>query len=123
MAGQPADRFSIDADLSGIDIVETHQQINQRCLSASGRTDNRNTHTGLYIEVEVFDQLFVFVIAKCHIVDRHISGHGIDGSGRIGTLLFFFQKFENTAGARKRVLHLRDNGTDIIEWFHVLVCV
>ena len=123
MAGQFVDRLSVDADLSGIDIIEAHQQVDKRRLSASGRADNGNTHARLYVKIKVLDQFFLFVITKCYIIDRHISRHGIDRSGRVCTLLFLFQKSKDTACAGKRVLHLGDNGTDIIERFHILVCV
>ena len=73
MAGQLVDRLSVDADLSGIDIIEAHQQVDKRRLSASGRADNGNTHARLYVKIKVLDQFFLFVITECYIIDRHIS--------------------------------------------------
>ncbi len=62
MAGQFVDRLSVDADLSGIDIIESHQQVDKRRLSASGRADNGNTHARLYVKIKVLDQFF----SLCH---------------------------------------------------------
>ena len=42
-----------DTDLSTLNIIKTHQKIDQRRLSASRRSYNRNFLTRLYIQVQI----------------------------------------------------------------------
>ena len=55
---------AIEGDLTTIDLIEAHDQINQRGLTCSCWTNNRHGLTRLYIEVEVLDQWLIFLVSE-----------------------------------------------------------
>ena len=88
MSGYLPDVLSIHQDLSFIYIIEAHQQVDKCRLTASCRTNDCNTHTRFYIQIEVLDQFFFFIITKCHIVDCNIAINFSKCSFRIQCLFF-----------------------------------
>lgn len=52
MAGEPADIMPVYLDGSRLHIIEAHQKIDDSCLSASGRSYDRNTLTGTHGKVQ-----------------------------------------------------------------------
>ena len=90
MSGKLIDRFTVDTDLSGIHVIEAHQEVDKCCFSASGRTYDRNTHTRFNLKVKVFNQRFTLVIAEIYVVDIHISIHLLKYFRRI---VYFFRFF------------------------------
>ena len=121
MAGDLVDRMSVDGNGSSGHIIKSHQQVDKSSFTASGRSDDRDTFTRLCMEIEVFDKLLVRNIAEADIVDIDFTFNIGNRFLRIFAFRFFFQKCEDSGGAGKCVLKFCDNGTDIIEWFHVLV--
>ena len=63
---------SVNFDGPAVHIVETKQQIHQRGLSSTGRPDNRNHLSGLYLEADIFHQKFICV-TKLHVVKCYVS--------------------------------------------------
>ena len=53
-----------DPSLKYTNNIETHQQIDQGCLSTSGRSDNRNTLSWLYFQIKIFNQMLTWQIRE-----------------------------------------------------------
>ena len=70
------DLCDIDAiitDLSILDIVETVDQVGDRCLSGSGRTYECKFLTRFCIEADVVEDGFVLIVAKSYIFETYIT--------------------------------------------------
>ena len=121
MSGYFPDVFSIHQDLSFIYVIETHQQVNKCRLTASGRTNDCDTHTWFYIQIEILNQFFFFIITECHIINCNIAIDCSKYSFCIRCLFFLLQQVKDTVRTCQRILHLCNYRTDIIERLHILV--
>ena len=118
------DISATDPDRAGIDIVKAHQQIDQRGLSTAGRPDDRYHLAFLYIQVEVFDQLFLRCVGERHVLQAdmsHIICRQRFGRLRIRNLRFLIDQLEYPARACDRILQLCDHTGNFIERLRILV--
>ena len=58
-SGRVHDRDTVNLNSSAVHVIETHQQVDDRCLSASGRSYNGNSLPGLRMQVQMLNQ-FLF---------------------------------------------------------------
>ena len=71
------DLVDIDAvvtDLTILNIVETVDQVRDRCLSGSGRSDKGDLLTRSRIQIHIVQNNLIRHISKVHIVEDDISG-------------------------------------------------
>ena len=65
--------MSADLDPAGIRIIKTHQQVDQCCLSTSGRSNDCNTLSRLHMQIKIFDQMLIRNIGEIYILNIHRS--------------------------------------------------
>ena len=58
VAGQIADWITVNRNHAFIDIIEPHQQINDRRLACPGWTDNGHQLAGISMQPQIMDDLF-----------------------------------------------------------------
>mgnify|MGYP006965417733 CR=1 FL=1 len=56
-----------------VDFVEAHQKIDDRRLSRSGGTDDRDHLPGLHLDRKVMDDGLFRIVAKAHVLELHVS--------------------------------------------------
>ena len=100
-----------DTDLSTLNIIKTHQKIDQRRLSASRRSYNRNFLTRLYLQVQILQKLNLRIIRKtdmfqCHTAVRIFQ---FDRRCRIRLFRLFLNKVKYPPCARQCILKLCDH--------------
>ena len=112
------------ADGTRIDIVEPHQQIDQRCLSTAGRTDNCYHLAVFYIQIKILDQLFLRCVGERHMFQTDMA-HVIFRQRfcrlRIRNLRFLIDQFKHPARTCNRILQLCDNTGNFIKWLRILI--
>ena len=94
MSGNFCDGFSIYGNASAVHIVESHQKIDKCCFTAAGRTYNGNSSAWFCVQIEVFNQRFVLLIAEGNIPDIHSTFYIIKSSGRIRAFRLLLQKIK-----------------------------
>ena len=123
MAGNLIDRMSVNRNRAAGHIVEAHQQVDKGGFSTAGRTDDCDTFARFCMEIEVLNQFFIRNVAEADIVNIDLTFCIGKCFLRICTFRIFFKKCKNSGCTCKCVLKFCDNGTDVVEWLHVLVCV
>ena len=123
MAGNFIDRMSVNGNSAAGYIVEAHQQVDKGGLSTASRTDDRDTFARFCMEIEVFNQFFIRNIAEADMINIDLAFCIGKGFFRICTFRSFFEKCKDSGRTCKCVLKFCNNRTDVVEWFHVLVCV
>ena len=105
-----ADIRSVHLDPSAVHIVEPHQKIDQRGLSAACRPDDRDPLSRFHVQGKVLDQRFVRHIAERHVLQRHMAVAG-ESSRVVGfrDLILLVHQVEDTGGAGQGVLEFRDD--------------
>ena len=73
------------------------------------------------MQVEILDELCVFVIAEANIVNIRFAADIFQHARFLGNLLRCFQQLENARCTCKRILHFRDDRADVVERLHILV--
>ena len=112
---------AIYTDLTGIHIIESHQQIDDRCLTTPGRPDNRHTLTRIHLQIQIFDQWSVRHIPECYVVKFHLT-FTLRADCRIffRHLICLFQNIKNTFRTGNRILQLCYHTADLIKWLRIL---
>jgi len=123
MTGNFIDRVTINRDCTAGHIIESHQQVDKGCFSTASWSDDCDTLAWFCMQVEIFNQFFVRNVAETNVIDVDFTSDISDGVLGISTFRFFFQKSKDSGRACKCTLKLCDDRTDIIEWFHVLICI
>ena len=115
-----------DADRSGIDIIKAHQQIDQRRLSTARRPDDCYHLALLYVQIKIFDQLFLRCIGECHMLQADMSHILCRKRLRricIRNLRLLVNQLEHPTCACDCILKLCDDTRNFIERLRVLVCI
>ena len=73
MAAERAGVHAVQPDHPAANLVEAHQQVDQRRLAAAGRADDRNFLTRLDREIEILDQRLVCLITKRHMLQPQLA--------------------------------------------------
>ena len=110
---------------TGIDVIKAHQQIDECRLSTAGRSDNSNSLSRFYRQIQFFDQFLIGFVGKIYIFQIDFSGR-LFKDNRIFSILclgFFFNQFKNSSCAGNRILQFRNDAGNLIERFGILVCV
>ncbi len=61
------DIVSIDPDLTALNVIKTADQIDNRCFTGTGRTNQGNRFTGFNIKAHVIQNLHIILIGKVHM--------------------------------------------------------
>ena len=111
---------------SAVYIIITHQQLNHRRFSCSGRADNGNFLTRFYLRAEIMNDDLVRIVSELYMIKGYCSCYR-PNIGRIfrGLILFLFiQEFEDTLGCRRHRLYHVDHLRNLLDWlgkvFHIL---
>ena len=72
-SGDVPDIGAVHFNGAGVHIVETHQQIDDGGLTASGRTYDSNSLPGFYLQVKVLDQLLLRYILEIYILQFYVA--------------------------------------------------
>ena len=120
-----ADGRSVNLQRTGIHIVKPHQQIDQRRLSASGRTDDGDPLARFHLQVQIFNQRNLRIIGKSYLIEFYpafsfFQHHRVV---IVGSYRRFIDKGKQSLGACQCVLQLRHNPGNFIEWFRILIRV
>ena len=67
---------AVERDRAGVDLVEAHEQVDERRLARAGRPDDGDRLAGLRDEREVFDQRLVRLVAERDVLERDLAAHG-----------------------------------------------
>ena len=113
-----------DADGTGIDIIETHQQIDQRRLSTAGRPDDSYHLALLYIQIKILNQLFLRCVGERHMLQAdmaHVTFRQWFCRLRIRNLRFLIDQFKHPSRTCDRILQLCDNTGNFIKWLRILI--
>ena len=71
LAPQPGDVDAVEGDAPGVEVVEPHDEVDQRGLAGAGRSDDGNRLTRLDAEAHVLDQRLVLLVPEGHILEPH----------------------------------------------------
>ena len=117
--------LSVHPDTSLIHIIETHEQIDQRRLSASGGSYDGDPPARLHGKVQILYQRFLFDIRKIHMLKLHLSGGAFQlfRVRRVRYLGRLFDQFEDPRRACQRILQLCDDAGNVVKRLGVLVGV
>ena len=107
LSGQLADRNVVDEDPAGVDLVKTHQKVDDGRLAGAGGADDRDLLTRLDIRGKVLDDHSVGVIAELHMLKPHVAPDLIQSAGFMALVGEFFlvEVVEYALGRRGSALH------------------
>ena len=95
---------AIDANGAMVDIIQAHDQVDQRGFADAGMTDNTNHLAGFDVEVDVFQDRFIRFVTKSHIVKGDAAMDlELPGVFAIFDIRFLIEDFENLGGTGRRV--------------------
>ena len=100
-------------DGAGVDLVEAHQQVDDRGLAGAGRADDGQHLARSDVGVEVVDQRPVRLVPERYAVESHVAGHVLeqDRFGGVGNLLRLVEQLEDALGrGHRRLQKVRDAG-------------
>ena len=60
-------------NLTTVRIVKTHQQIDHRGLTTSGRSDDRHPLSRQNVQIKIFNQFLIRQIGKIHMLHRNTA--------------------------------------------------
>ena len=66
-----ADRFSLDADFSRFQPVESQKAVNQRGFTASIRADDAQNLSFFHLKVNMFEDHSLSIVAECRVFYFH----------------------------------------------------
>ena len=117
ISGQKADLIAVQADTAAVDIVETHQKVDDRGLSGAGRPDDSDDRTGRGMHAEVMDDRHIRQIAESDIVQRDIAADLFRRCRlrEICGFLFFIQQSEDSFRGGAGGLQLADDIGDLVD--------
>ena len=108
----------IHIDVSIIDIIETHQQIDDGCLTSTGWTYNRNGLSSICFQIQIVQNDSVFQISKGYIFHADITFDFIKAVCifDISRFFFFIQQTEDSFTCRKSGINLIEDIGNFIDW-------
>ena len=115
----------IDADLTAVYIIKTHQQVDDRCLTTTCRPYDRNILSRLYLKVEILNQLLLRCVGEIYMfcryialcIRQHICIFRIRDLGRL------LDQFKNPARTGNGILQLRNDCGYIVKRLCILIRV
>ena len=125
-AAHRGDVDAVQRDATGSQLVEPHDEVDERGLASPGRTHDRNGVAGLGDQGKVLDQRLVRVVTERHVLELHPSAaHGVArGLNRIGRLVLDIEQIEDPLGGSdarlQKVGHRRHLGERLGELTRVL---
>ena len=116
---------AVQLNATGIHVVKSQQQVDQRRLTAACRTDKRKPHTRLGVDADVLKKLAVLHIGEINMGQAHAALGMVDDSrvGRVGLLLDGIEQGKQAACRSIGRLDLRDDARHLVERLGVLVGV
>ena len=89
VAREVADVDAVERDAAGVQLVEPHDEVDERRLARAGRPDDGHGLTGADREVEVLDERLVGHVGEGHVLEGHGPVRVLDarGLGDVGLLL------------------------------------
>ena len=118
--------YPVYQDFSASDLIETHQQVDQRGFSGSGRSDDGDLLTGLYPEAYICHQKFIRIISELNVFKLHsaVTGGRNQSVLSIRDFLLCIKKREDTltrgCGCGKLAGHLSEGDKGLLEGFRIL---
>ena len=90
--------MTVNKNLSGIYVIEPHQQFDHSSLSCTSRSYNGYFLSFLYFGVKIMDNHMIRIITESYMASFYISAEGMDIHRVLHSLVFFFliQKLENS---------------------------
>ena len=76
---------AVDQDRALVDLVEAHEQVDQRGLAGPGRADDGHRLPGLHLHVQVFDQRHIRKVAEGHVLELHVAFACFSTTGLAGS--------------------------------------
>ena len=68
--GQVADVDAVERDAAAVELVEPHDEVDERRLAGAGRPDDGDGLTGAHRQVEVLDERLVGRVGEGHVLER-----------------------------------------------------
>ena len=123
-----APRFrAAEQDLSALNIIEAHDQVDQRRFAAAGRADDRDALPAFNFQRKIADQLAFGRVGEIDVPEFERGGagllRGMLRQGGIGRLLGRIDELEKPLRTGKGALQLRNDAGDLVEGLRVLVGV
>ncbi len=117
------DVCTIHPDTSFLHIIKTHQQIDDRSLTASGRSYNRHSLSRFYFQIKVLDQLLLRNILKLHIGKLYVALRLFQHPAVlcIGNLRLLLYQVKDTSRADKGILQLCHHTRYFIKGLGILI--
>jgi hypothetical protein len=114
VAGEVAVVDAVEQDAPGVDLVEAHEQVDDRGLARAGRSDDGDRLARRDVEREVLDERLVGLVGEEHVLERDaarsVRRRGrLERRGKIGRLLVGVEELEDALGrgeARLEHVHL-----------------
>ena len=125
VAAHVADIDAVEQDAALVDLIEAHEQIDQRRFAAARGTDDRDVTAARNAEREVPDQRLFGHIGEADVPDFHIAADvfGISDFVVVGAFVLGFEYGKDALGSGKSRLQLCQHARDLIEGLGVLVGV
>jgi hypothetical protein len=94
------DVLAVQGDPAAVELVEPHDEVDQRRLAGTGRADDGDRAAGLGDQRQVLDQGDVRVVREPHVLERHPPARLPDDGGVHGIrrLLGRIQELEHPLG-------------------------
>ena len=92
--------YTIDEDLTTVNIIKSHQEIDQRRLARAGWPNNRHPLARANMSREVLNNWFLGIITKNNVAKLHFAAHHWQrrGGHRVGCFGRFLEKFKDSLG-------------------------
>ncbi len=122
-SGQLPDIRAVHPNLTAVHIIEPHQQIDKRCLSAACRAHDGHPLPRLHLQIEILDQLFFRCIAEADLFQLHIASGICKSLGRFAVrrLGFLVNQLKNAGGTHESVLQLRYHTGYLVKGLGILI--
>ena len=125
--GQVGDVDAVEGDPAAVELVEPHDQVDQRGLAGAGRADDGHGLARLDDEVEVLDERVVRRVGERHVLELDAPVRVVQlvrGAAVVGLLLGGVEHLEHPLGGGdpglEQVRHRRDLGQRLGELARVL---
>ena len=117
VAGDVARIHAVDGNRPALDLVEAHEQVDQRGLAGAGRADDGDRLAGLGLQRKILDQRFGRIVAELDMVEPHQALDVLDVLGVLafGHLLGFVQELEDAFGRSQGALQDRGHRAQLAQ--------
>ena len=117
VTGDVARIHAVDGDRTALDLIEAHEQVDQRGLAGAGRADDGDRLAGLGLQRQVLDQRLGRIVAELDVVEAHQTLDVLDVLGVLafGHLLGLVQELEDAFGRSQGALQDRGHRAQLTE--------